>query len=299
MVSSPYSKDVVATSYIDDMNKSYATLWNIETIEQEDANGRKSETKKIEEAVTFKEHDSCIHSILWEANEHEKDQEPKKLITADYNSILQWDLAKPENSEQNIQAPAGQRIYCVKRDPHHLSNIAGAVSNNLIAWDLVSSKETFKIPSAHSSDILSIDYNPNKPHCVVSTGQDSSIKFWDIRKANQPLKTIEDNSHWLWCVKYNRYHDQLLITSGSSTNASLWRVVSVCSLPNDLLNTTGAQGSSSELETDGLISTQEHDDTVYAVDWAAGDAWIYASISYNGTIVINHVPSHEKYKILL
>jgi hypothetical protein len=35
------------------------------------------------------------------------------------------------------------------------------------------------------------------------------------------------------------------------------------------------------------------------VEWSAGDAWIFSGVSYNGTFFLNHVPSKEKYKILL
>jgi hypothetical protein len=38
---------------------------------------------------------------------------------------------------------------------------------------------------------------------------------------------------------------------------------------------------------------------VYAVEWTACEAWVFAGISYNGSLVVNTVPSNEKYKILL
>ena len=51
---------------------------------------------------------------------------------------------------------------------------------------------------------------------------------------------------------------------------------------------------------DGVISTyEEHEDSVYAVDWSTADPWVFASLSYDGRLVINRVPRAEKYKILL
>ncbi len=51
---------------------------------------------------------------------------------------------------------------------------------------------------------------------------------------------------------------------------------------------------------DRLIGTfDEHEDSVYIVEWSAADPWIFASLSYDGRIVINRVPRAEKYKILL
>lgn len=33
--------------------------------------------------------------------------------------------------------------------------------------------------------------------------------------------------------------------------------------------------------------------------WSASDPWVYATLSYDGAVVVHHVPSKEKYKILL
>jgi EARP and GARP complex-interacting protein 1 len=41
----------------------------------------------------------------------------------------------------------------------------------------------------------------------------------------------------------------------------------------------------------------EHEDSIYSVAW--GDAWAYASLSYDGKLAVNLVPSEEKYAILL
>ena len=33
--------------------------------------------------------------------------------------------------------------------------------------------------------------------------------------------------------------------------------------------------------------------------WSAADPWVYATLSHDGAMVVHHVPSKEKYKILL
>ena len=51
---------------------------------------------------------------------------------------------------------------------------------------------------------------------------------------------------------------------------------------------------------DGVIGTyEEHEDSVYAVAWSAADPWLFASLSYDGRLVINRVPRQVKYSILL
>ena len=44
---------------------------------------------------------------------------------------------------------------------------------------------------------------------------------------------------------------------------------------------------------------EDHEDSVYMCDWSSADPWIFASLSYDGRLVINKVPKEEKYNILL
>ena len=53
-------------------------------------------------------------------------------------------------------------------------------------------------------------------------------------------------------------------------------------------------------DEDTLVqSYEDHDDSVYSVAWSQSNAWLFASVSYHGIVMINFVPSSEKYKILL
>lgn len=52
--------------------------------------------------------------------------------------------------------------------------------------------------------------------------------------------------------------------------------------------------------TDGLVLVyDQHEDSVYAVEWSAADPWIFASLSYDGRLAVNMVPKEHKYKIIL
>jgi hypothetical protein len=49
-----------------------------------------------------------------------------------------------------------------------------------------------------------------------------------------------------------------------------------------------------------LVGRMEHTaDACYGAAWGAADAWIYVTVGYDGKVVLSHVPSKEKYKILL
>ncbi len=39
------------------------------------------------------------------------------------------------------------------------------------------------------------------------------------------------------------------------------------------------------------------DGSVYAAEWSVSVPWVFASVSYDGRVVINHVPQKTKYKI--
>ena len=60
----------------------------------------------------------------------------------------------------------------------------------------------------------------------------------------------------------------------------------------------GADDKEPSLE-DGKIKTfDDHEDSVYCVEWSATDPWVFASLSYDGRLVINHVPRSIKFRIL-
>jgi EARP and GARP complex-interacting protein 1 len=51
---------------------------------------------------------------------------------------------------------------------------------------------------------------------------------------------------------------------------------------------------------DGLVARfDDHEESVYAVEWSNADPWIFASLSYDGRVVVNVVPTDYKYKIIL
>lgn len=49
-----------------------------------------------------------------------------------------------------------------------------------------------------------MDFNPNKQYYLASCGDDCKVKFWDVRHINEPVKTLEEHSHWLAAHKHTR-----------------------------------------------------------------------------------------------
>jgi EARP and GARP complex-interacting protein 1 len=53
----------------------------------------------------------------------------------------------------------------------------------------------------------------------------------EFRNLSCSLKEIEAHSHWVWSVKYNNFHDQLILSGGSDCAVNLHNAVSVSSRP--------------------------------------------------------------------
>jgi WD40 repeat protein len=157
-----------------------------------------------------------------------------------------------------------------------------------------------KISKAHSILARDLDFNPNKQYQLATGGDDCKTKIWDIRSPKNHILEIVRHTHWVWNVNYNRFHDQLLLTSGSDCNVNLESIVSVSSAKTKLSNSQDESGDELSKTEDGLVKHyDQHEDSVYASAWSYHNPWIFASISGDGRVVINHVPSSHKYKIMI
>ncbi|XP_063118144.1 EARP and GARP complex-interacting protein 1 isoform X1 [Rattus norvegicus] len=168
--------------------------------------------------------------------------------------------------------------------------------------------QIYCIENAHGQLVRDLDFNPNKQYYLASCGDDCKVKFWDTRNVTEPVKTLEEHSHWVWSVRYNHSHDQLVLTGSSDSRVILSNMVSISSEPFGHLVDDDDVSDPEEHHTekskeplqDNVIATyEEHEDSVYAVDWASADPWLFASLSYDGRLVINRVPRALKYHILL
>lgn len=180
------------------------------------------------------------------------------------------------------------------------NSAAGAFGPSFFLLDARSMAVTTEVVNAHGGAIRDIEYNPHRAHMLLTCGEDRCAHFWDLRALKAPVKSLAGHSHWVSAAKFNPFHDQLVLTGGCDSMVNLWRVASCSSAPWG-----GGANDEAEEKTEGeapdckVRALDSHEESVYGLAWSQADAWIFASLSYDGRVICDQVPSTEKYKILL
>lgn len=164
----------------------------------------------------------------------------------------------------------------------------------------------WSIEDAHGQLVRDIDCNPNKQCHFVTGGDDGFIKVWDCRMSKEAVFARNDHAHWVWSVRFNTFHDQLILSSSSDCKVLLTCASSVSSETTDDIKAPSMGPNSpvgddqTKVLADGLLHTfDQHEDSVYCVEWSNVDPWIFASLSYDGRLLLSKVPKQYKYQIIL
>lgn len=184
--------------------------------------------------------------------------------------------------------------------------------NGVRSYDIRDSNHiAYQIDDAHSQQVRDIDVNPNKAFHIATVGDDAILKIFDVRNNKEPVFSRRDHLHWVFSVSFNKFHDQLILTS-SSDGKVLLTCASSCSseAPKNISPVDKDLDDEDEDEfqqktkkthlSDSLLETfDQHEESVYCVEWSAADPWIFASVSYDGRVIISRIPKKYKYQILL
>lgn len=250
--------------------------------------------------------DSPILNMVWRDTNLDVDRGDTgvagEVISLDRSGrVTMWDVeaAQPVQTH-NVTFENQMTPPRIALDPHGAHGVAVTVGDavRVVDWRADSYKASATIEGfrAHRFGVADIDYNPNKPFVLATAGLDGLLKFWDLRNPRIPLLTARGgHAHYTWNVKYNPFHDQLVLSTGTDSTVNLWRISSISSAPLLAEVDDASETSAPNLR----VARYEHADSVYGMAWGAADAWLYASVGYDGKVLANHVPSKEKYKILL
>ncbi|KAM9616376.1 EARP and GARP complex-interacting protein 1 isoform X3 [Harpia harpyja] len=238
---------------------------------------------------------------------------PKELESGSHES--------PDDSSSNTQTlellchldnTAHGNMACVMWEPMgDGKKIISLADNNILLWDLQESSAKAVLSSSTALEgkgqlkFTSGRWSPHHNCTQIATANDTTVRGWDTRSMR------------VWNVRYNHSHDQLILTGSSDSRVILSNMVSISSEPfghmvdDDELSDQEDQHQEEKIFVyrpfwikeplqDSVIATyEEHEDSVYAVEWSSADPWLFASLSYDGRLVINRVPRALKYHILL
>lgn len=216
------------------------------------------------------------------------------------NNIVMWDVGE---SGVKIVCTAvldgkGQpRFTTGKWNPQSVNlQFVTADDCNVKAWDLRSqTKIAWSLDGIHAQIIRDFDFNPNRQYYMATCGDDGYSKFWDIRNSSQPLISRADHSHWIWSLRYNPVHDELIGTASSDGQVLITRLAGISSSVVENEDTK----TKTSIEDKIVATCDQHEDSVYCVEWSSADSWILASLSYDGRLLLNKVPKEEQLRILL
>ncbi|XP_042598806.1 EARP-interacting protein homolog isoform X2 [Cyprinus carpio] len=228
----------------------------------------------------------------------------------------EWESGSHESPDDSSNNPQTLELLCHLDNTAHGSvacvlwepmgdgkRVISLAENHVLLWDLRESSTKATISSSATLEgkgqlkFTAGKWSPHHNNTQLATANDTAIRGWDLRSMR------------VWSVRYNHSHDQLLLTGSSDSRVILSNMVSISSEPfghlvddDELSDNEESQQEDKGKEPlqDSIIATyEEHEDSVYAVEWSAADPWLFASLSYDGRLVINRVPRALKYRILL
>lgn len=227
METSPRDPALVVTSAMSKSGTKSLSLWKLPLpleVDDDDDIARVNSYNSNAEVVSAERISSFQLSNTVFVNDIRWHNSKEQILTSDPNNATLWafrDGHVDEVSSLEIDSNGVSSQWCgggVAWDPHSATSAAAAVGTQLFLFDTRKMTISTHIKHAHHGSIRDIDYNPNKPLMLLTTGDDQKIKFWDIRNMKCPVRTIEGHSHWIYAAKYNPFHDQLIIRYAYSTN---------------------------------------------------------------------------------
>eukprot|EP00252_Welwitschia_mirabilis_P016142 TRINITY_DN35668_c0_g1_i1.p1 TRINITY_DN35668_c0_g1~~TRINITY_DN35668_c0_g1_i1.p1 ORF type:complete len:354 (+),score=71.27 TRINITY_DN35668_c0_g1_i1:144-1205(+) len=268
----PFDSHVFVTVYASG-GEYGASLWRI----PEDS--RHSYAPQLQQLDSLDAHGHKIKCVLW-CPKGRYDQ----LVSIDEETFYVWRLDSSNMSVKELSKESSGVLHYLSGgvwDPHDINVISTACESNVQCWDLRSMKKISSIAHSHVRDL---DYNPKRESIMVTAGDDSKICVWDFRMPQMPVKELPGHTHWTWRVKYNPEYEELILSAGTDSTVNLWQTSPFQS--QSLCSVESPKGNTDPL----LKAYNDFEDSVYGLSWSDQDPWIFASLSYDGRVVVDTVP---------
>ncbi|KAF3446881.1 hypothetical protein FNV43_RR12061 [Rhamnella rubrinervis] len=274
LASCPFDQRIFSTVY--STGESYgAAIWQIPELYGE------LNSPQLERITSLDAHVGKIKCVLWwPSGRHDK------LISIDEENLFLWNLDVSRKATQiQSQESAGMLHYLSGGawDPHDTNAVAATSESSVQFWDLRTMKKTNTIEHTHARNI---DYNPKKHHILVTAEDESGIRIWDLRKPKVPIHELPGHTHWTWAVRCNPEYDGLILSSGTDSAVNLW--LASPSMRDELTSERPVDSPTKRIDP-LLNSYSDYEDSVYGLSWSSREPWIFASLSYDGRVVVESV----------
>ncbi|KAD7477082.1 hypothetical protein R6Q59_006957 [Mikania micrantha] len=279
IASCPFDQRIFSTVF--SSGESYgAAVWQIPELYGQ------SNSPQLECIASLDAHSSKIKCVLWWPSGR-----LDKLITIDEQNIFLWSL---DSSKKSAQVQSQESVGMLHHlssgawDPHDVNALASTTESSIHFWDLRTMKKTNSMEHAH---VRSIDYDSKNKHMLVTAADESGINIWDLRMLKAPVAELPGHSHWTWAVRSNPEFEGLILSAGTDSAVNLW----FASPSNDELTSD----STYTKWTESLLhSYSDYEDSVYGLAWSSREPWLFASLSYDGRVVVESIKPHlpKKYK---
>lgn len=239
---------------------------------------------QLERIGSLDAHSSKIKCTLWwPSGRHDK------LISIDEQSLYLWSLDSSKKTAQVQSQESAGLLHCLSGgtwDPHDVNAVASTCDSSVQFWDLRTMKKTNSIEQAH---IRNVDYDTKRKHILVTAEDESGIHVWDLRRPKFPILELPGHSHWTWAVRCNPEYDGIILSAGTDSAVNLW----FASLPSsDGLSSESLVESPTRRIDPLLNSYSDYEDSVYGLTWSSREPWIFASLSYDGRVVVESIKPH-------
>ncbi|KAM0925242.1 hypothetical protein ACQ4PT_004346 [Festuca glaucescens] len=246
-----------------------------------------SNSPQLEELFKLDEHTAKIRCVLWwPLGKHDK------IISIDERNIFLWNIDPSNKSAKVVSQGSADMLPNLRGgawDPHNHNSIAAITDSSLHFWDLRSMKRSNAIEHAHIRDV---DYNPKKQNIIATAEDEFGIRLWDLRMLKHPLKDLPGHSHWTWAARHNPEYDELILSAGTDSAVNLW----LAKVGTDESGPESPSGSPNSQEEPLLNSYTDYEDSIYGIAWSSHDPSLFASLSYDGRVVLESIKPYLQRK---
>lgn len=234
----------------------------------------------MKQLASLDAHTSKIKCILWwPSGKHDK------LISIDEQNLFLWSLDSSTKTAKVLSRESVGMPYNLSGgawDPHDENFVVGTCDSSIQCLDLRTMKKTNSIEHAHVRDA---EFNPKRQHILVTAEDESGIRIWDLRMPKLPVRELPGHSHWTWAVRHNPEYDHLILSAGTDSAVNLWSAF--------VTNSEDSMSESLESprrQVDPLLySYSDYEDSVYGIAWSSREPWVFASLSYDGRVVVESI----------